>query len=127
MSTLRIATTGGYTAGAGQPEATRGQAFPASEPALQETSRPGVPGESCLGGAVRCRTHHGPTDTFLETQGTGQPQDTMGYSGVEPVDTTGGAVGQNDTTAVPVMDTPGTGCRDAAQSGRGAMDSATRA
>jgi hypothetical protein len=30
-----------------------------------------------------------PTDTFLQNQGTGQPQDTAGYSGIERVDTTG--------------------------------------
>lgn len=29
-----------------------------------------------------------PTDTFLERQGTGAPQDTAGYSGMERVDTT---------------------------------------
>ena len=30
-----------------------------------------------------------PTDTFLQRQGTGAPQDTSGYSGIERVDTTG--------------------------------------
>jgi hypothetical protein len=30
-----------------------------------------------------------PTDTFLQQQGTGAPQDTAGYSGIERVDTTG--------------------------------------
>src|SRR5215210_5986808 len=29
-----------------------------------------------------------PTDTFLQRQGTGAPQDTAGYSGIERVDTT---------------------------------------
>jgi hypothetical protein len=38
-----------------------------------------------------------PTDTFLQNQGQGTPQDTAGYSGVERVDTTGQA-GQTDTT-----------------------------
>jgi hypothetical protein len=37
-----------------------------------------------------------PTDTFLQRQGTGAPQDTSGYSGVERVDTTG--QGKADTT-----------------------------
>jgi hypothetical protein len=37
-----------------------------------------------------------PTDTFLQQQGTGQPQDTSGYSGMERTDTTGGM--QHDTT-----------------------------
>jgi hypothetical protein len=37
-----------------------------------------------------------PTDTFLQKQGTGQPQDTSGYSGMERMDTTGGM--QHDTT-----------------------------
>jgi hypothetical protein len=38
-----------------------------------------------------------PTDTFLQNQGQGTPQDTAGYTGVERVDTTGQA-GQTDTT-----------------------------
>lgn len=29
-----------------------------------------------------------PSDTFLQRQGTGSPQDTLGYSGIERVDTT---------------------------------------
>src|SRR4051794_22001271 len=32
-----------------------------------------------------------PTDTFLQRQGQGAPQDTAGYSGMERVDTTGRA------------------------------------
>ncbi|MEP7227828.1 MAG: hypothetical protein ABI785_10740 [Gemmatimonadales bacterium] len=32
-----------------------------------------------------------PSDTFLQNQGTGTPQDTSGYSGAERVDTTGQA------------------------------------
>ena len=47
-----------------------------------------------------------PTDTFLKNQGTGQPQDTSGYSGMERVDTTG-QQGQMDTTGQ--MDTDTTG------------------
>jgi hypothetical protein len=39
-----------------------------------------------------------PTDTFLQNQGQGTPQDTAGYSGVERVDTTGQA-GQADPSA----------------------------
>jgi hypothetical protein len=34
-------------------------------------------------------TSQTPTDTFLQHQGQGQPQDTAGYSGVERVDTSG--------------------------------------
>ena len=41
-----------------------------------------------------------PTDTFLQRQGTGAPQDTAGYSGMERVDTTGQA-GQNQNQANP--------------------------
>jgi hypothetical protein len=37
------------------------------------------------------------SDTFLQNQGQGTPQDTAGYSGVERVDTTGQA-GQTDTS-----------------------------
>jgi len=47
-----------------------------------------------------------PSDTFLQRQGTGSPQDTAGYSGVERVDTTGrdtSAVGR-DTSGMSGMD-----------------------
>jgi hypothetical protein len=41
-----------------------------------------------------------PSDTFLQQQGQGQPQDTAGYGGLERVDTTGQQAqpGQTDTT-----------------------------
>jgi hypothetical protein len=41
-----------------------------------------------------------PSDTFLQNQGQGTPQDTAGYSGMERVDTTGqgNQQGQTDTT-----------------------------
>jgi hypothetical protein len=52
-----------------------------------------------------------PSDTFLQNQGQGTPQDTAGYSGIERVDTTGQANQQNqqvDTTnAVSGQDTSG--------------------
>ena len=54
-----------------------------------------------------------PSDTFLQNQGTGTPQDTAGYSGIERVDTTGQANQQNqpsqtDTTGgVTGQDTSG--------------------
>lgn len=38
-----------------------------------------------------------PSDTFLQNQGTGQAQDTSGYTGMERVDTTG-QQGQTDTS-----------------------------
>lgn len=49
-----------------------------------------------------------PSDTFLENQGQGTPQDTAGYSGIER-DTTGQANQQNqtDTTGVTGQDTSG--------------------
>jgi hypothetical protein len=47
-----------------------------------------------------------PTDTFLQNQGTGQPADTSGYSGMERVDTTG-QQGQSDTTGGMNADTTG--------------------
>jgi hypothetical protein len=50
-----------------------------------------------------------PSDTFLQNQGQGTPQDTAGYSGMERVDTTGQAQpGQTDTTGVSGQDTSGT-------------------
>ena len=52
-----------------------------------------------------------PSDTFLQNQGAGTPQDTSGYSGAERVDTTGQAnpqynqPGQMDTTSMTGTDT----------------------
>ncbi|MFL5460265.1 MAG: hypothetical protein ACJ8AY_06235 [Gemmatimonadales bacterium] len=47
-----------------------------------------------------------PSDTFLQNQGTGTPQDTAGYSGVERVDTTGQAnqPSQTDSTSMSGQD-----------------------
>jgi hypothetical protein len=41
-----------------------------------------------------------PSDTFLQNQGQGTPQDTAGYSGIERVDTTGQANQQNQPSQV---------------------------
>jgi len=76
-----------------------------------------------------------PTDTFLENQGTGQPQDTSGYSGMERVDTTG-QQGQMDTTGQMNTDTTGQmntdttsmqGQTDTTSAGAGAYESDTSA
>jgi hypothetical protein len=57
-----------------------------------------------------------PSDTFLQNQGQGTPQDTAGYSGIERVDTTGQAnqqPSQTDTTGgVSGQDTSGMGNQD---------------
>ena len=54
-----------------------------------------------------------PSDTFLQNQGTGTPQDTAGYSGIERVDTTGQANQQNtDTTGMTGQDTSGVSRQD---------------
>jgi hypothetical protein len=45
-----------------------------------------------------------PSDTFLQNQGAGTPQDTSGYSGAERVDTTGQA---NPSYGQPGQDTTG--------------------
>lgn len=52
-------------------------------------------------------TEQTPSDTFLQQQGQGQPQDTAGYGGMERVDTTGGQAqpGQTDTTGAGVAPT----------------------
>jgi hypothetical protein len=50
------------------------------------------------------------SDTFLQQQGTGVPEDTAGYSGIEHPDTTGGAV--QDTTGAAFPDTTGAGMTD---------------
>jgi hypothetical protein len=55
-----------------------------------------------------------PSDTFLQRQGTGSPQDTAGYSGVERVDTTSGAAAQRDSSAVG-RDTSGMSGMDSTQ------------
>src|SRR5829696_7729392 len=69
-----------------------------------------------------------PSDTFLQNQGVGTPQDTAGYSGMERVDTTGqqnqgqvdtttGVTGQ-DTSGMTGQDTSGTtGATDTTSSG----------
>ena len=49
-----------------------------------------------------------PTDTFLQRQGTGAPQDTAGYSGIERVDTTG-QHGQQQNQANPSSQTDTSG------------------
>jgi hypothetical protein len=76
--------------------------------AARDTAPPPPPGYS---GMERDTTQpqpaQTPTDTFLERQGTGAPQDTMGYSGIERVDTTGGQNGRNDTTGTTGVDTSG--------------------
>jgi hypothetical protein len=52
-----------------------------------------------------------PADTFLQEQGTGVPEDTAGYSGLEQPDTTGAAAedtsgaGWSDTTSTTGVDT----------------------
>jgi hypothetical protein len=54
-----------------------------------------------------------PADTFLQEQGTGVPEDTAGYSGLEQPDTTGAAAGDtsgagwSDTTSTTGVDTTG--------------------
>lgn len=54
-----------------------------------------------------------PSDTFLQQQGQGQPQDTAGYGGLERTDTTG-QPGQSDTSAYGRDTTGGAGVRDTA-------------
>jgi hypothetical protein len=65
-----------------------------------------------------------PSDTFLQQQGQGQPQDTAGYGGLERVDTTGQAQpGQTDTTgAVGVRDTSGAAQTDTTQVNPSGLD-----
>jgi hypothetical protein len=54
-----------------------------------------------------------PSDTFLQEQGTGVPEDTAGYSGLEHPDTSGAAAqdtsgaGWSDTTGATGVDTSG--------------------
>ena len=54
-----------------------------------------------------------PTDSFLQEQGTGVPEDTAGYSGLEQPDSSGAAAqdttgtGWSDTTSTTGVDTSG--------------------
>jgi hypothetical protein len=54
-----------------------------------------------------------PSDTFLQEQGTGTPEDTAGYGGLEKPDTSGAAAqdtsgaGWSDTTGATGVDTSG--------------------
>jgi hypothetical protein len=59
-----------------------------------------------------------PTDSFLQNQGQGTPQDTAGYSGMERVDTTG-QQGQNQTDTTGYNANPGAAGQDT--SGMGGM------
>jgi hypothetical protein len=61
-------------------------------------------------GQVQTPGERAPSDTFLDQQGQGTPQDTAGYSGMGQVDTTGQAGGQ-DTTGFG-RDTSGVGAQD---------------
>ena len=59
-----------------------------------------------------------PSDTFLQNQGAGTPQDTAGYSGMERVDTTGQAQGQTDTTSYGTDTTSTTGADTTSMTGQ---------
>jgi hypothetical protein len=51
-----------------------------------------------------------PADTFLQEQGTGVPEDTAGFGGMETPDTSGMAIPDTtgvDTTGMPGVDTSG--------------------
>jgi hypothetical protein len=50
------------------------------------------------GDTIQTPGERSPSDTFLDQQGVGAPQDTAGYGGMERTDTTGAA--QTDTTGV---------------------------
>jgi hypothetical protein len=59
-----------------------------------------------------------PSDTFIQEQGTGVPEDTAGYSGLEHPDTTGAAAPDTsgaatpDTSGAVTPDTSGAGWSD---------------
>jgi hypothetical protein len=62
-----------------------------------------------------------PSDTFLQEQGTGQPQDTAGYSGMERADTTAAAA-QDTTMGEMQHDTTMGGMQHDTTSGMGGQD-----
>jgi hypothetical protein len=57
-----------------------------------------------------------PSDTFLQNQGAGTPQDTAGYSGIER-DTTTRQPGQTDTSSIRTDTTGVGGVRDTSMTG----------
>jgi hypothetical protein len=85
--------------------------------AAQDTSEaqnpPGYRGMERDTTQVPAETEATPSDTFLQEQGTGVPEDTAGYSGLEQPDTTGAAAedtsgaGWSDTTGATGVDTSG--------------------
>lgn len=70
---------------------------------VRDTMAGGMAGDTI--GQVQTPGERSPSDTFLDEQGVGAPQDTAGYGGLERADTTGGA--QTDTTGVNQTDTTG--------------------
>jgi hypothetical protein len=73
---------------------------------VRDTVEGGMAGDTI--GQVQTPGERAPSDTFLDQQGVGTPQDTAGYGGIERTDTTGAA--QTDTTGVaPGAETDTTG------------------
>jgi hypothetical protein len=95
--------------------------------APQDTSQaqnpPGYRGMEQDTTQVPTDTQPTPADTFLQEQGTGVPEDTAGYGGLEHPDTTGAAspdtsgTGWSDTTSTTGVDTSTTGVDTSGMSG----------
>ena len=85
--------------------------------AAQDTSQtqnpPGYRGMETDTTEVPTDSQPTPSDTFLQEQGTGVPEDTAGFGGLEHPDTTGAATpdtsgtGWSDTTSTTGVDTSG--------------------
>jgi hypothetical protein len=83
--------------------------------AAQDTTQnpPGYRGMEQDTTAVPTDSQPTAVDTFLQEQGTGVPEDTAGFGGLEHPDTTGGAAqdtsgaGWSDTTSTTGVDTSG--------------------
>lgn len=85
--------------------------------AAQDTSEaqnpPGYRGMEQDTSQVPAEVQPTPSDTFLQEQGTGVPEDTAGFSGLEQPDTSGAAAqdtsgaGWSDTTGTTGVDTSG--------------------
>lgn len=85
--------------------------------AAQDTSEaqnpPGYRGMEQDTSQVPADSQPTPSDTFLQEQGTGVPEDTAGFSGLEQPDTSGAAAqdtsgaGWSDTTGTTGVDTSG--------------------
>jgi hypothetical protein len=94
---IALVALAGALACAGNKAQTDDSPEPEQSGAARDTTTENPPGYRGMERDTAISPTGQPSDTFLQNQGTGQAQDTAGYSGMERVDTTGQA-GQTDTS-----------------------------